>query len=32
MEQLLDFETKSLDKLKPYINERGFIWVCLWSF
>ena len=28
METLLDFKTKSLEELKPYINEKGFIWAC----
>jgi len=28
MEALLDFKTKSLKELKPYINQKGFIWAC----
>ena len=28
MEALLDFKAKSLEELKPYINEEGFIWAC----
>jgi len=28
MEELLHFKTKSLEELKPYINQKGFIWAC----
>ena len=28
MEALLNFKTKSLEELKPYINQQGFIWAC----
>ena len=28
METLLHFKTKSLKELKPYINQKGFIWAC----
>ena len=28
MEALLNFKTKSLEEIKPYINKEGFIWAC----